>query len=410
MAAVEVTAEPQRTLPTAASGVTVTPNATAWLNSAYTELTASIGSAVTIIGVIITPVNAAGISEVEIDIARGAGGSEVVVATYIVALKGSPAGNNLLGISNIPIDDIASGQRIAVRMRKAGTSVTTWAFKLVYYNSVSATVGVTANESLAAPSSAAGVSLTPSGTDWNNSAYGELSSSLTDIVALGLAVYLDGTVVSGGTEFEIDLAIGAAAAEVVEATLGGVSGQTTFQGFNPLIHFRLPISLPGTNRISCRMRKNGTDTTVWTVKLLYISASGFGTSAIQYTSQPQKISPDAAQLNTVAGSMTAWANSAYVQIIASTATAIVIVASTIDTVSGVISYESDTAKGAATAEAVVASYGDERTGGGGTNWSVPFFIPIDNIAVSTRVAMRHRDSNSTANTQGLGLTYYEKSL
>jgi hypothetical protein len=409
MATQEVTAEPQRTLPTAASGVTVTPNATAWVNSAYTELTASIGSAVTIIGVIITPVNAVGISEVEIDIARGAGASEVVVATYIVALKGSPAGSNLLGISNIPIDDIASGQRIAVRMRKAGTSVATWAFKLIYYNSVSATVGVTANESLAAPSAAAGVSLTPSGTAWVNSAYGELSASLTDVVALGLAVYLDGAVVSGGTEFEIDLAIGAAASEVVEATLGGASRQSTLQGFNPLISFRLPISLPGTNRMSCRMRKNGTDTTVWTVKLLYISASGFGTSAIQYTSQPQRISPDAAELPTVAGSMTAWANSAYVQIIASTATAIVIVASTVDTAAN-FSYESDTAKGAATAEAVVASDGDHRAGAGGTNWSVPFFIPIDNIAVSTRVAMRHRDSDSTANTQALGLTYYEKSL
>lgn len=408
MATPEVTTEPQRTLPTAASGVSVTPSGTAWANSAYTQLTASIGSAITIIGVVVDSVNVAGTGGFEIDIARGAATSEVVVATYIGAVTGSGTASNQVCISNVPIDNIASGQRIAVRMRKAGTSVTTWLFKLVYYNSVSGTVGVTANASLSAPSAANGVSLTPSGSDWGNSAYGELHSSLTDIVVLGVAVKFAGTVATGGTEFEIDLATGAATSEVVVATTGGESDSTT-NFLNHLSEFRIPISVPGTNRIACRMRKNGTDTTAWTVTLLYVSASGFGTSNIQFTTKPQKISPNAAALPTVAGSMTAWANSAYVQIIASTATAIVLVGRTFDTIAN-FRYESDTATGAATSEAVVTSDGDHRDTGAGSHGTIAFYVPVDNVAASTRVAMRHRDSNSAADTNGLGLTYYEKPL
>lgn len=404
MATPEVTANAQQTLPTAAAGVTVTPSGTAWVNSAYVQLTASIGSAVTIIGVIVDAPNVADM-EFELDVARGAATSEVVVATYIGVADALAGASRLIVHSNIPIDDIASGQRIAIRLRKAGTSVATWALKLVYYNSVSSTVGVTANESLAAPSGAAGVSLTPSGTAWLNSAYGELHASLTDIVCLGLAINYGAA--AAVLEAEFDLAAGAATSEVVKGTTGAT--YQINQGLFHLFEFRVPISIPGTNRLACRMRKSGTDTGAWTAKLLYMSTSGFGASAIQYTSQPQKISPDAAALPTVAGSMTAWANSAYVQIIASTAAALVAVARTIDT-AGSFAYETDTATGAATSEVVVTSEGDHRDSGSTALGTTPEYIPVDNIASGVRVSMRHRDANASADTAGLGLTYYEKAL
>lgn len=403
MAAVEVTTEPQRTLPSAAVGVTVTPIGTTWGNSAYVELTASIGSAITIIGVIVDP---GAVGTFEVDVARGAPTAEVVVATYIGVARTIAGSNNHICISNIPIDDIASGQRIATRMRIDGTTTLTWTIKLVYYNSVSGTVGVTANHSLAAPSAANGVSLTPSGTAWNNSAYGELHSSLTDIVALGLCFSTSGT---GSRDVEFDVATGATSAEVVKGTTAAEAEAMT--GFWHLIEFRVPISLPGTNRISCRMRQSGTDVTAWTAKLLYISASGFGTSAIQHTTQPQKITPDAAALPTQSGGMAAWANSAYLELIASTATAIVVVGRTIDTgFTNDNGYEDDVAKGATSAETVVTSHGDYRVSGVGSSNTIPSYIPVDNIPVSTRVAIRHRDGDSSATTAGLGLTYYEKSL
>jgi hypothetical protein len=405
MAAVEVTANAQQTLPTAATGVSVTPNATAWVNSAYTQLTASIGAAITIVGVMVDPGVAA---EYEVDIARGNAASEVVVATAIGHCEASAnSSSNHVCIFNVPIDDIASGQRIAVRMRKEGISTTAWTFKLLYYNSVASTMGVTANESLAVPSAAAGVSLTPSGTAWVNSAYGELSASLTDIVALGLAVNVAGGVFD--FECELDIAAGGATSEVVKGTTGLSFTGSSLGGLLHLIEFRVPISIPGTNRIACRMRKNGTDTTAWTVKLLYISASGFGTSAIQYTSQPQKITPDAAALPTVAGNMTAWANSAYLQMIASTSTAIVLVSRTLDNDED-YQNETDVATGAATAEAVVSSVCDLRDSSQGANDTIPLYLALDNIATSTRVATRHRDSNASASTTGHGLTYYEKPL
>src|SRR3990167_4010231 len=287
MATPEVTAEPQRTLPTAAGGTSLTHSSSAWANSAYGEMSASIGSAITIVGV---AVNAGLAAEFEIDIARGAATSEVVVATFIGHVESLGGLGNHVFFCYIPIDDIASGQRIACRLRKSGTDTTAWTVKLVYYNSVSATVGVTANESLVAPSAAAGVSLTPSGSAWVNSAWGELSASLTDIAVLGVAVNPG----VGATEFEIDVGDGAATSEVVVGTTG--ANAESLSAYWTLLPFRIPIQVAGTNRLTTRLRKSSTDISAWTVKLLYISTSGFGTSAVQSATQPQKIQPSATGL------------------------------------------------------------------------------------------------------------------
>lgn len=403
MATVEVTANAQQTLPTAAGGSSITPNASAWVNSAYTQMSASIGSAITIFGVTVK----AGIAaEFEVDIARGAATAEVVVATFIGAAETLAGSSMNVFYCNIPVDDIASGQRVSCRLRKSGTDTTAWTVKVIYFNTVASTVGVTANHPTVAPSAAAGVSVTPNGTAWVNSAYGELSASVSNIVALGFVVNPAGTVVSGGTEFELDIATGAATAEVVVGTTG--ANWETFAGVCNLIPFRIPISIAGTVRISTRMRKIGTDTTAWTVKLLYVSASGFGTSAIQKTTNPQKINPDAAAAVGNTGSATAWANSAWLQLIASTANAIVIVGRGTDTAASV-DYELDCGTGAATAEVVIASDADLRFSNLAANHLPYYGVPIDNVAASTRVSFRHRDSDSSANAFESTLTYYDKS-
>lgn len=308
---------------------------------------------------------------------------------------------------NIHIDNIASGQRIACRMRKNGTNTGAWTFKLIYYHTVASTVGVTANASLADPSAAAGVSLTPSGTAWANSSWGELSASLTDIVVLGLVVNPAGVVVTGGTEFEVDVGAGAATSEIVKGTTG--AHWEGFIGMCDLLRFCIPIQISGTNRIACRLRKPGTDTSEWTVKLLYISAANFGTLDVQYTTKPQKIVPDGINIFGPLGSATAWANSAWSQQIFSTSTAIVLVSRTANPNATYPDYEVDVGKGAASSEVVVSSDADNRASVAGKSESL-HFIPVDNIPASTRVALRHRDADSVANHIQFGFTFYEKPL
>lgn len=398
MATPQVTAEPQRTLPTAANGTSVTPSGTAWANSAYAQMTASIGSAITIFGVIIDPAEA---QEFEIDIARGAASSEVVVATFIGHTESLTGGTHTF-LCEIPIDDIASGQRISCRMRKAGTTTTAWTVKLIYYNSVSGTVGVTANESLPIPSAAAGASITPNASAWVNSAWVQLSASLSDIALLGIVVNP-----AVAAQFELEIGRGAATSEVVVGTTG--AGLETLAGCCDLIPFRIPIRVTGTNRISVRLRKSDTSTTTWTVKLLYISTSGFGAPDVGRTTQRQRISPDAAALVGNANSTTAWGNSGWLERIASTTTAIVVVGRTLDAPANA-SYEYDIGRGAASSEVVVTSDGGHRDGNVQTPLTAFHSVPVDNIASGQRVALRHRDSNTSADTWDHGLTYYETPL
>ena len=125
---VTTTTKPTKPIPFTADSVSVTPNATAWTNSSWVELTAATTAAIVvtalIVGVGIAAVDA------EIDIGTGAAGSESVKETIKVGVESTTT-----GIPNVaklwpPFDGIVSGARVAVRMRKTGTSVVAWRFAL----------------------------------------------------------------------------------------------------------------------------------------------------------------------------------------------------------------------------------------------------------------------------------------
>ena len=404
---VEVTAELQRVAPAAANGVSITPSATPWADSAYAEVIASTGTAITVVGVI---VNAGVAAEFELDIAKGAATSEAVVARVCNHIESLDGNDGYFCPINIPVDNIASGTRVSIRLRKSGTSVAVWRVKLVYYNTVASTVGVTANVSALVPSAADGVSVTPSATPFANSAYGELSAALTDIVCLGLAVNPGGTITAGGDEFEVDIATGSATSEVVKGTLAG-EWENFAEGGPMFLRFPIPVHLSGTNRVACRMRKTGVAVTAWTFKLQYVSALGFGKAAIQSTAQPQKSFPAAA---TMTGSSVnvAWANSPYVELRAASGPALVIGSINIK-VNTATEYEIEAATGAAASEVVVGTGGENRDSdfGIGLAQVIPVEIPIDNIAASTRVAGRHRKESTVPDLIFRhGMQYYEKPL
>ncbi len=398
MAVPETTANPQLCLPAAASGVSITPNGTAWVNSAWAELMASSAAAWTIVGVIVNP--GIGVVEFEVDIGTGAATSEVVIATTGGCVKTLAGVGEYFFRFGAPIDNIPASTRVAVRLRKAGTSTVAWTAKLVYLTTDGA-IGVTANASLVVPTAAVGVTVTPNGTAWANSAWAQLSASLTDVVAIGLI-----TNQGVAAEFEFEIGIGAATSEAAQGIAPGNADATV--GVCNIVPFHWPILLSGTNRVAVRIRKAGTSTVIWTAKLLYMSTAGFAASNPQYTSAAQKIVPNAAFL-TGNDAGASWANGAWLEVIASTPAAAVVIGQAIDSAAD-SEMEQDVGKGGAGSEAVVSTTAEHRETATDSAMVMPHVIPVDNIPASTRVAVRHRRSAGGAATFQMGLIYYEKPL
>jgi hypothetical protein len=129
------THSPQKLLPAAAAGVSVTPNAGAFVNSDWSAITTGLGSPIAVAGLIVT--NAAVVADYRVDLGTGAIASEVVKGTLSNHME-SDAGGAFMEWKT-PIY-VPGGTRIAVRMRKSGTDVNAWAFKMVYYEIPSAPV------------------------------------------------------------------------------------------------------------------------------------------------------------------------------------------------------------------------------------------------------------------------------
>lgn len=127
---------PTKALPAAADSVSVTPNGTAWANSAYTTLTTGLGAAISLLG--LAGKEAVANVEGEWDLATGAAGVETVITTLRFA---SAANANAGGVNNLLLPapyPVAASTRIAVRLRKSGTSTTTYTVALLYDESTPA--------------------------------------------------------------------------------------------------------------------------------------------------------------------------------------------------------------------------------------------------------------------------------
>lgn len=129
--------------PSAAAGASrASSGSTAWSNSSYTELVPvnTITSEFNIAGVCLNYTNGAAVDvthEVELDIATGSGGSEVVIMTIPFTMRIDSAVGHQPGVW-IPITNprtIPANTRLSVRVRQslATTSVTYAGIKIFYY-------------------------------------------------------------------------------------------------------------------------------------------------------------------------------------------------------------------------------------------------------------------------------------
>jgi hypothetical protein len=124
--------------PVGAAGAAITPNASAWENSSWVELTSGISAEIKIIGLGSDMPDNTGEIESEFDLATGAAGSEVVIAT----MKGAPTALNAPHMMNqlLPaVYPLAANTRVSVRLRKNSTSVTQWHVSLLYYGAGTST-------------------------------------------------------------------------------------------------------------------------------------------------------------------------------------------------------------------------------------------------------------------------------
>lgn len=404
-AAPDVTANAQKVIPTAAAGASLDASGSAWANGNLTVLSASTPAAWTAVGFVVNEPNNSG--DYEIELLVGGAGVEVPIAVACGFTPATVTGSawNLLEF-RIPVDNIPISSRVTCRLRKAGTNTTAWGVKLIYYDSVASTVGVTTSVVSVAPAASAGVVVATDTSSWVNSGWVELHSGLTNIALLAVVV----NTVNANGDFEIDIGKGAALSETVVATTGWSCASTI--GSRRVLPFCIPVKVAGTNRISIRVRRATAAASVnCTFRLQYVSTSDFSsTVSPRMTSAVPLVSSNAAALPTVAGKNSAWVNSDYVELVASTSTACVLTGVVVDQAAIVVEWEVDIAVGAALSEVVIGTIGDMTHSNAGIDNTVTFAIPIDAIPTSSRIAARVRKTGTSTANWAFGVELTPKPL
>lgn len=254
----------QYTAPSAAHAGAITPAGTAWANSAYVTLLAATPAACVLTGVTLDTAYGTGATadyDAEIDLATGAAGSEVVIATVRVGNRRSfdvaGAGPTSCAVLPIGIDNIASGVRLAARLRKNDTNTAVlWKVAITYLQKpITGTVLTTTAVLKTLPPAAAGVTLTAGSPAWANGTWGQLRA------AAGSALVLVGLVgsPSAGGEYELDLGTGGAGSETVITTIR-LAGN---RGFPMVLMLPIPLDqVAATTRLAARIRTDTTSNTL----------------------------------------------------------------------------------------------------------------------------------------------------
>ncbi|MGE4132336.1 MAG: hypothetical protein AB7F86_11910 [Bdellovibrionales bacterium] len=377
---IATTSQASKVMPSASAGTSVTPSGTAWVSGAWAQVTASTANAIVLGGISVQPPAAA---EYEIDVGTGAAGFETVVATFR-DITGNANGGPYYKVLKPPLDNIASGTRVALRIRASTTTTTAHPVKLIYYDSP---VGLTLhNRPLKwAPAAAVGATITPVATAWADSAWTELISvAPTDLQLAGFIVFI-----GAAANYELEFGVGQAGFEYPIAFFKGAPSNANLVDFTP---YFVPMvnSIPTGSRLAVRLRKASTSTTAWRVAVAYYEDSTSANKASAY----HRGLPDGATALNLTPSGTAWANSSYLQFSAGLTDDILLTSVGYDPPANA-EFELDIATGAAGFETVQTTLSGIVQNGGGQQMlalSHPLYIPA-----GSRIALRMRkEGTSTA--------------
>lgn len=262
----------------------------------------------------------------------------------------------------------------------------------------------TTNTQFALPPAANAISITPSGVSWGSSGYTTIVASTTEAdVLTGIILVASGAFL----QFEVDVAVGAAASEVVIATVKGAGITSPFDVGRGSI-LRLPIgidAIPNGSRLSFRIRVSTTSVVAWTFAFTYLKKPIVGNYLT--TAKPSKVVPSAASLIALSTSAASYANVAWVEIVTSTTTAQVLNALIL--LEGNFDYEVEVGIGAAGAEVPITIWRNTSIGTiTGHDWN-GLTNPLNAIPIGSRVAMRWRNSAASA-VLNAGYGYHEGPL
>jgi hypothetical protein len=262
---IEYLTEPMVEAPVDAIGVALAGPGTAWLSTAYSTLIASTATAITLAGINLR--FGTTVVEVEIDIAVGGAGSEVVVGTLRAANRiGSTIWPPLIPFP-FPITGIGAGQRVSCRLRVSTTTTTTFRVTLQYYASANlAAVTTTGQPSKVYPPAAAGISLTTSA-DWVYSAWSTLVTTTSTAIVVPTLIISPSL---SAFDWEVELGMGLAGSETVLTTARGHS-KASSNVVGPANHLLIPAfdAIPAGSRLAVRMRKSGSFGGAFSVAALY---------------------------------------------------------------------------------------------------------------------------------------------
>jgi hypothetical protein len=240
------------------------------------------------------------------------------------------------------------------------------------------------------PSAAASIALVSPGSAWGNSAYSEFIASISACVLAEFSVRV--TSLAGAVDVEVDIATGAAASETIISTFR--FGNALAGTFNTI--FRLPIGIDniGNNaRLSGRIRNS--TTAVVTINITLIVISKPVTNTWLTTTQPVVTLPPAADSIVPAANAVVWSSGNYTQLRTNSGAALVLLAliNYFAPVGPGNNYEIDVATGGAGSETVITTINVISASSNGNNpgWS-NLSLPLDNIAINTRIALRLRSS------------------
>lgn len=254
--------------PPAATGLTVTPNASAWTYGSWVQFSSGVANEAQVAGFCVYPGTWSS-GSIDLDVGIGLTGAEVSLGSPVRLELGNSGGSgSTTYMLPTPFSGIPLGAAVSVRARAdAGVSAAP-TVALIYYLGLDSDHVVTYNTA-AVSVTAAPATVTPSGAAWTNSAWVALTTGITDEMDVyGIAFLL--TAVTGGLEIEFDLGIGAAASEVVITTLRiGLGAEAGNLPRMEYLHLPALLHIAGSTRVAVRIRQSSTSVATHKVCLLY---------------------------------------------------------------------------------------------------------------------------------------------
>ena len=302
--------------PSAADSVTTYSAASAWTSGSWYQLVAATGADI-VIGAIVVACVTTGVGEWELDIAKGGAGSEVVITThrgYHQSFASGPCTKAL----RIALNNVASGTRIAARLRTSVGAGAGLPVKLQYYEITPADDSIFTTKPVKWTTPAAnGTTVTEGGGGVGGGAMGsysawtEVLASTSAPVAIVAASLAAGGSYTGLSE-EFQVGVGGAGAEAVIGSFV-IYGSNSGNDSDRYVQFALPMDVVASSqRLSIRARTNGTGG--FKFSLGYIENPDFcHRSTVNHTYEP-----NGQNGITFASSTTNWANTGWQEVIAST--------------------------------------------------------------------------------------------